>query len=401
LSAISRTLASLHYRDFRLVWQGSVSEHLGEWMEIVAFMWLARQITPSPFLVSFIGFSRYIAMAVFPIPGGVVADRMDRRRLLIIALLVACAISLSLSFLVYTGKITLWHMVSLGLLTGVATSFNHPARASMIPNLVRREDLLNAVSLDLLSVMGAAVIGAPLGGYLIDLIGIAPIFLFRVAGALLAIVWLLRVVTPLDTGVRQHPWHSLKEGARFVAGHPAVRWLVLLYLLPMFSYFAYFNLLPVFAVDILHVTGSGYGLLTMAAGIGAVVMLLIAASLGDFPYKGWLLVFLGILMGLGMAGFGASSWLLLCLPLIALVNGTRLGFLSINATIIQATIPDEVRGRVMSLREVAMGLGPLGGLMAGALAEYTGVALAIVLWGLGVALLASGLLLSPQIRSMR
>lgn len=401
MAALSRSLTSLRYRDFRLVWQGSVSEHLGEWMEIVAFMWLARQITPSPFLVSLIGFSRYIAMAVFPILGGIVADRMNRRRLLIISLLAACAISLTLSLLVYTGRITFWHMIVLGLFTGVATSFNHPARASIIPNLVKREDLLNAVSLDLISVMGSSIIGAPLAGYLIDLIGIAPIFLFRVAGALLAVFWLFRVVTPLDVGSRQHPWQSLKEGARFLARHSVVRWLVLLYLLPMFSYFAYFNLLPVFAVDVLRVTGSGYGLLTMAAGIGAVIMLLIAASLGDFPYKGWLLSGLGVMMGLAMVGFGLSPWLLFCLPLMALVNGSRLGFISINGAIIQALIPDEVRGRVMSLREIATGLGPLGSLIAGGLAEYTGVALAIIVWGVAVALIALSLLINPQMRNLR
>ncbi|MDZ4247389.1 MAG: MFS transporter, partial [Dehalococcoidia bacterium] len=191
-----RTFSSVRYKDFRWVWLGSCTEHIGEFMEIAALLWLVKQISGSPFILTLVVALRFIPMVIFSAIGGVVTDRMNRRNLLVITLVAFGLQSSILGILVFTGAVVLWHIILMAILTGVITSFNHPARASMIPNLVKGEHLLNAISLDSASVMAARVIGMPIAGVVIAVAGVAPVFFIRTFGALLAIVWLLQVNMP-------------------------------------------------------------------------------------------------------------------------------------------------------------------------------------------------------------
>ena len=155
----SLVLASLRYRDFRLVWLGSVTEHLGEFMQTAGILWLVNELTHSPLMLTVVGSVRFIPMLVFPIIGGVVADRVNRRNLLMAALLGAALLSVGLTLLVVTDIIALWHLIVINSLGGVLLSFNHPARHAIVPNLVERKHLLNAISLDTLSVQASGMVG--------------------------------------------------------------------------------------------------------------------------------------------------------------------------------------------------------------------------------------------------
>jgi MFS family permease len=395
-------VTSLRYRDFRLVWLGSLSEHMGEWMELAGFIWLARQLTDDFFLIALVGSARFAAMVFVPFVGGMVADRINRRSLLIASLLFAAGLSTVLLFLVYTGIIVIWHMLVIGFLSGVATSFNHPARQSIVPNLVKREHLLNAISLDTISVMGSIVISAPIAGVIMRIIGVTPLFGLRAAGALLAIAWLLLIKTDLNPrGEKHHPVQDVLDGFRYLRGNLPVLILILLFLVPMAGQRAYMDLLSVFARDVLHVGELEYSWLYAASGLGALISLLALAPLGDYRHKGWLLFGTGLLVGLAQAAYGTSQWLWPSIAFVTIMGGTRTAFMTVNTTMIQSNIPDNVRGRVMSLREIFMGLGPVGGLAAGAIAKYASPAAAMQTIGITfffvILILAIAL---PRIRSM-
>ncbi len=399
-SVFANGITSLRYRDFRFVWLGSLSEHMGEWMELAGFIWLARQLTDDFFLVALIGSSRFIAMLFVPILGGVLADRVNRRSQLIGSLLFMAALSLTLLFLVYTGVIAIWHMFALGFLGGVATSFNHPARQAIIPNLVKKEDLFNAISLDTISVMGSIVIAAPLAGLIIQAWDVTPLFGLRAAGSLLAIGWLLFIKTDLmPRGERHHPVRDILDGFGYMRRNTMVLVLVSLFFIPMAGQRAFMDLLSVFARDVLHVESVAYSLLFAASGLGAVISLLVLAPLGNYRHKGWLLFGTGLVTGLAQAAYGTSQLFWPSIAFVVIMGGARTAFMTVNTTMIQANISDDVRGRVMSMREIFMGLGPVGGIAAGAIAKYASPALAMQ--AIGVFFFFVVLIMAMTLRSIR
>lgn len=379
-----RTFASVRYKDYRWLWMGSCTEHIGEFMELAALLWLANEISGSPFILTLVGASRFMPMVVFSPVGGVVCDRINRRHILSASLLACAVLSIILGVLAVTGLIAIKHIIVISLLIGVTTSFNHPARSAIVPNLVEKKHLLNAVSLDTASVMAARVIAMPIAGLVIAGAGVVPIFFLRAIGALLAILWLSWVKVPPtpSEAIKGKPSKNLVEGLRYVAGSGVVLTLVLLYLLPQFANQTYTNLLPIFAVDIFKVGASGYGYLQAAPGLGSVASLIILASLGSGKNKGWLLFSAGMILGLALIVFGMTPWFFFSLFLLIITGGMATAFMALGTTLIQEIIPDQVRGRVMSLREISFGLGPAFSLIFGGIAEQTGAPLAIVYLGI-------------------
>ncbi len=399
----SLMLVSLRYRNFRLVWLGSFGEHFGEFMELAAILWLVNELTHSPFMLTLVGASRFIAMVFLPIVAGVVADRVNRRSMLITSLLGSALLSVLLAILAFMGLIAVWHLIVISLFGGVAMSFNHPARLTIVPNLVKKEHLLNAMSLDVISVLAGRMIGMALAGYLIVILGIWPIFVIRALTCLLAIFWLLLArVPPTPSATRgQAPWQNLTQGLSYLRTNTVMLGLVLLYLIPQLANNTYTNFLPVFASDILHVGAVGYGYLQAAPGLGAILSLIGLTLLTYYKRKAILLAASGIIMGIGLIGFSASSGFLLSLALLVIIGAMQTAFSTVNSTMIQGAVSDEVRGRVMSWREVAFGLGPIGSMLFGAIAQYTGVPMSVGLLG-GVCLILSLSLLSflPRFRSV-
>ncbi len=379
-----RMFASVRSKHYRWLWMGSCTEHIGEFMELAALLWLVNEISGSPFILTLVGACRFMPMVIFSPVGGVVSDRMNRKTLLAISLLAGTVLSVVLGVLVLTGLIAIRHIIVIALLFGVTTSFNHPARAAIVPNLVEKKHLLNAVALDTASVMAARVIAMPIAGIVISMAGVVPVFFMRAVGALVALFWLSRVNVPPtpDEAATRNPWKNLIEGLRYVTGYGVVLTLVLLYLLPQFVNQTYTNLLPIFAVDIFRIGASGYGYLQAAPGLGSLASMIFLASLGTGQNKGRLLFAAGMILGLTLIVFGFSSWYLFSLCLLVLIGAMATAFMALSTTLIQGIIPDRVRGRVMSLREISFGLGPAFSLVFGLIAEQTGAPLAVVYLGL-------------------
>ena len=398
-----RTFESLRYRNYRLYWLGSVSEHFGEFMELAAILWITNEITRSPFLLTLVASCRFMPVVLLSVVGGLAADRSNRRDLLIGALFGSVLLSVCLAVLSASARLTVWYLVVISCLHGVLMSFNHPVRQSILPNLVEKEGLLNAISLETGSVIASQAIAMPLAGYLIATVGAPPVFGLRGALAILTIWWIipLRGVSVAAKPKERSLAHDLAEGISYVREHLVIFVLVLLFLVPRVSTNTYVSLIPIFAVDFLRVGPAGYGLLQGAAGWGSLVGFIVLASLGKLRPKGLLLLCISIVVGLSLGGFATSRWLSLSLIFLFLVGGFNTSFIILNSTLIQSMTPDRIRGRIMSLTEVIRGLGPAGSLLFGVIGEHAGAPSAILALAAICFFVSLGLiLLSPRVRDI-
>ncbi|MFC1930507.1 MFS transporter [Chloroflexota bacterium] len=380
----ARTFTSIVlYRNYRLLWMGSWTEHMGEWMETTALLWLLYDMTNNPFLSTMMVSLRHLPHIFFAPIGGIVADRMNRRKLLISALLASTVLSATLAVLVHTDLIRWWHIMITAGLTGVITSFNHPARHTLVPNLVSKEHYLNAITLDSSTVTASRIIGAPLAGIIISIAGTTPVLGLKAVGSLLAIVWLSFIRAPETPGEarKRHPVRNFTEGLQYVGQNRGVLTQILIFLVPYFVTNTYTGLLPYFSREILHIGPKAYGFLNAAPGAGALMATLVLAYMINFRRRGLVLLLAGITQGLSLILFAFSPVYLLSFMLLVIVGGCNTTFQTLNNTIIQTMITDQVRGRVMSLREVCNGLGPSGSMIFGSLAATIGGSFAVGIAG--------------------
>ena len=367
-------LAIKLYRNYRLLWLGSLTEHLGEWMESAATLWLVHQLGGTAVDLAMVGFLRLFPLVFHSTIGGEVADRINRRNLVVYALIFAASLSVILLVLVHTHKVQIWHVFALSLFNSLATAFNHPGRQTLVPNLVERKHLMNAVTLDNATTTASRAIGVPIAGYLIYKFGVTPVFGVRAIGALLAIGWLMMIKVPMTPKVekRQSFWKNIAEGWNYMRGNPLIMSQVVMYFFAYFAMQASNAFMPIFAQDVLGAGPRGYGFLQAAAGFGAIAGLIALATLGDFKRKGLYLFISGIAMTLSTALFAISPIFILSLLLLVFSGAMNNTYMAVNATIIQTAVDDKVRGRVMAWREIAFGMAPLSGLITGKLAHYMG-----------------------------
>ena len=382
-----RTFSSLKYRDFRLVWLGSCTEHMGEQMETMAIAWLMMELTNSPYYLGLLAVFKMAPLIFSALAGGVMTDRFDRRRLLIGCLVAGGLISLWLLFLVRAGVIAPWHLLAATGLGAVLKGFNHPARGAIIPNLTPKEEWMNAIALDTISVRTAVIIVAPITGYLIFWFGTAPLLGARALGMGIAVLWLLMARVPPTPGSakKANAWLNFKGGIKYAIGSGVILSLVLMFALREFQVETSGVFLPFFADDILKSGAKGFGYLNMSQSAGALIGLFGVSSLGNFKYKGWLILLSGIVSGLFLTAFPLSNWLILSFILLLGVNLFGTVFENVSRTALQTIVPDEMRGRVMSLREVVRGLfGTWVAYGLGVGGEHFGVVTAAVFFGLFV-----------------
>jgi MFS family permease len=365
---------ALQVRDFRLFWFGLVVSNVGTWMQMIGQGWLVLQLTGSPFWLGLVAFCRAVPVLTFSLFAGVVADRVDRRRLLLTTQAIVGGLSLLLAVLTSLGIVTVWQIMTIASLSASVMSFDMPARQAMVPDLVGKDRLMNAVGLNSAAFNAAAVIGPSLAGVLIGAIGVAGCFYLNAVSFLATIAALVVIRAPGKGGAKRGAmWDKLTEGLRYIRGHRVVFALFALVAVPSLFGRPYQQLMPVFARDVLGGGPRLYGLLMAASGAGALLGALATASLGAFGRKGPILIGSTIAFGLALIGFALSGHIAPSLGLLVLAGGGSTLYMGAVNTLLQTTVPDEFRGRIMSVYSLILGgFMPLGGMLLGAAASLAG-----------------------------
>jgi len=379
---LTQTFAAFRYRNYRLWFMGQLVSLVGTWMQTTAQGYLVFQLTHSPVYLGYVGFAAGAPSWLFMLYGGVIADRIPRRNLMLITQSTMMLLAFVLAALTFSHLVQPWHIILLALALGVANAFDAPARQSFVFEMVEREDLANAIALNSSMFNLATVVGPAVGGIVYALVGPAWCFTLNglsFMGVILALL-LMRlkpfVARPQVTAVLD----DLKEGLRYIGRNGNIRTLIAVAAVTSLFGLAYMTLIPAWAVTVLGGDETTNGWLQSARGLGALSGALMIASLGRINYKGYLLT-IGTFVFPGMLLFFAlARWL--PLSLLALV-GTGWGFMvlfNMANTLIQTLVSDELRGRVVSVYTLSFfGLMPLGALLAGSVAEVIGEPPTIVL----------------------
>ena len=378
MPAVFRALGS---RNYALYWSGALLSNIGSWMQTVALGWLVLQLTNSPFWVGFVSFAGLSPSLLLSLFGGVIADRMDRRRLLIAtqtALLLSSGILATLTAL---GVVTVAEIIVLSFLSGLAGALNTPAQQAMIADLVSSDILLNAISLNSVQFNLARIAGPALAGVVISWVSTAACFYLNSLSfvALIGALFYIRVEPRRPLPVRSF-WRHLGEGLLYVRGHAVLR--LILATASVISIFClpYIVLMPVFARDVLHVGADGLGYLMASAGVGAVVGGLGLAAFGNVRDKARLALRAGISLSFAVCVFALSSHVYLSIGMLLLAGGSMVTCIATLNTLLQLTAEPSMRGRVLSMYALALfGFTPLGSLQAGTLAHLIGTPDAVAL----------------------
>ena len=386
-----RTFAALRHRDFALLWTGLTITSSGQWLQQITLSWLIFDMTGSAFQLGTLNGLRMLPFLFTSLICGVLADRMDRRRLMLFTQVYLVVITLVMALLLLSGRAVVWHLYVFTFVSGLGWSFTMPVRQALVPVLVPRQDLMNAIALTSATFNIARVIGPATGGVLLATLGSGGNFLVQVGmyAAVVGLVAAMRV--PVLPAVQTEPgrgtsmWESLLEGFLYIRGNRLVVTLLLLSLVTMLLGMPYQSLLPIFAEEIHHIGSGGLGLLMACAGLGSIVATLAIAGAGDLPRKGRVqLLALGA-TGVALALFSQMTWLPLTILFLMLVGGCQMLGMTINQTLLQTAITDEMRGRVSSVHMLDAGLMPLGSLAAGSIAEVIGAPATVTLMGAALA----------------
>jgi MFS family permease len=371
---LSHILRSLRHRNYRLFFGGQAISLIGTWMQSVAQGWLVYQLTGDPNMLGVVGFSSQIlSLVLFPF-AGVMADRWNRHRLVVVTQSVAAIQAFALAALTYAGVIHVWHVIALSALMGVVMAFDIPIRQSFVVEMLdRKEDLPNAIALNSLLFNSARIVGPSVAGFLIALWGTGTCFLLNGVSYLFVIAALLSMkLIPRKIKPDKRPiWESFHEGFRYVFTNPALRGPVLMLALVGLMGMPYAVLMPVFAKDVLHGNSATLGFLVSATGAGALMGAAFLASRKSVLGLEKLMAVGPMLFGAGLIAFASSTVLGASLPLLVLVGFSMMVLMASTNTFLQTIVDDDKRGRVMSFYSMAfMGMGPFGSLLVGWLAKH-------------------------------
>ncbi|XXT15443.1 MFS transporter [Sorangium sp. So ce429] len=389
LAAMGR---AFRHPNYRLFFFGQGTSLIGTWLTRVATSWLVYRLTGSALLLGFVGFAGQIPTFLIAPIAGVLVDRWDRHRVLVVTQVLAMVQSGLLAVFALTGTITVWHVLFLAAFQGVINAFDTPARQAFVVQMVdAREDLSNAIALNSSMVNGARLIGPSVAGVLIAAVGEGWCFAIDAISyiAVIASLLAMRIARPeRREQKRGDVLADLREGFRYVSSFGPIRAILLLLALVSLTGMPYTVLMPVFAGEVLHGGAYTLGLLMAASGVGAVAGALWLASRRTVLGLGRALWVAGALFGAGLIGFSLSRSVWLSVPLMMITGGGMMVQMAASNTLLQTIVDEDKRGRVMSFYTMAFfGMAPFGSLIAGWLGGRIG-APATVLWG-GVATLAA------------
>ncbi len=362
-----RVFKAFQYRDFRLMWVGACTSSIGTWMQIVAQGWLIYRLSHSPFLLALDQFLGGIPIFLFSLIGGVVADRTERRKILLVSQYVQMASAAVLTALVATGLVQVWQILCLSFVSGLAQAFGGPAYQALIPTLVEREDMPNAIALNSIQFNMAVVIGPALAGQALARVGEKWCFGLNALSFLAPIISLSLISARfLPETTTESMLSSLKQGIKFIRRQNSMEALILLAFcmtalsMPMRTY------IPVFVSDIFHRGPETYGNLLSLMGVGSICGSLIMASRGNIQNKGRVALVMLILLGAGISGFSLSRSLPLSYAMLVVVGASMMAVFATVTSLIQLITTNEMRGRVMSVYNCAFRGGmPMGNLVSG------------------------------------
>lgn len=389
---LARTFSALHYRDFRLLWLGAFMSTTGSWVQTVAQGWVVLSMTNSAFLLGVDGFLATGPMLFFAIFGGVVADRVERRKIMLYSQYIQMSFAFMLAALIWTGTVEVWHIFLFSFLTGSAQSFSGPAYVSLLPLLVRREDVPNAVAMNSMQFNLARVIGPVIAGVALAAWGAAICFALNGVSFLAVILALLlmRIPRPPRPAAEQPGiFVDMKEGFRFVAQRPKLLLLTFLAFAGTFFGMPLVTFMPVVAKSIFGLGANGYAVLLTTYGIGSVTGALLVAATAHAARKGKLAIALQLTFACLLVAFAFSRSYALSLVIGFLAGVCVVAVISLYSSLVQLTTSDAMRGRVMSIFMLAFRGGmPLGNLIAGIVIERWSVTTAFAVNGVILAVIA-------------
>ena len=373
------------------MWLGACTSSIGTWMQTLAQSWLVLELSKDPFLLGLDSFLGQVPILLFSLVGGVVADRMDRRHLLLASQFVQLSCAFTLTFLLATNRVAVWQILMMSFIVGCAQAFGGPAYQALIPRLVKGEDLQNAIALNSIQFNLARVIGPVIGGIAMAKLGATWCFGLNGVSYIAVIISLLLLherFTPTEK--RQSMLDSMKEGIRFVREKEAMESLIFIAFFMTLLGVPLIGFLPVFAKDVFHLGAESYSILLSVSGMGSVCGALLVAGIGNVKKKGQVTLTLLILLGVLICGFSVSKSFYLSCAILFFAGAALVSSFAMISSLVQLITSDEMRGRVMSVYNVAFRGGmPVGSLITGKLVVMFSAPLAIAVNGALLALIGA------------
>lgn len=399
-----QTFAALKHRNYRLWFRGQMISLFGTWMQITALGFLVYELTHSAAYLGYVGFAAGLPTWLFMLFGGVIADRMPRRNVLIITQTTMMIFAFILAALTFIHYVQAWHIVMLAFCLGVANAFDAPARQAFTLELVNREDLTNAIALNSTMFNTATAIGPTVAGITYSLFG--PAWCFFINGV--SFIGVIIALLMMKINFKPQPSNGsskladLKEGVVYVSRHKTIRTLIVLVASTSLFGMSFTTLLPAWAVKILGGNATTNGLLQSARGVGALSAALFIASLGKFKFKGKLLTYGNFAFPVLMLIFALVHWLPFSLIVLIGSGGALILQLNLANALVQTLVDENLRGRVMGVYTLGfMGAMPLGAIFMGTIAQHFGAPEAVIIGSIICMMVACSIwLFVPKLRTL-
>lgn len=395
---IAKAFSALSHRNYRLMWTGTLVSNTGDWMDQVALNWLVVSTTGSAFHLALVNLCRGLPILLFVLVGGAMADRLPRRRLMMLTQSAAMALATFLAVMVIWGGAPIWAILLVATGRGIFTAFNMPVRHSLISELVPKSDLPNAIALHSMTVNLTKIIGPALAGLIIGTLGTGVCFALNAVSFIVVIRSLQAMRFPPDPprAPSQSLGRSILEGITYVRGERTVLLLVMIALVPTFFGQPYLSILTLFAHDVFRIGPEGLGILMAFAAGGSVLGALVLASFPVLAASGWWMTVFLIGFGAVLLAFAASPYLMLAPLLLFAAGAFQIAYNATNNTILQMRVPNDVRGRVISILMLNRGLVQLGTAATAGVAGMIGPRWAMAGNGLVILLLGAFILLRER-----